>query len=575
MTEVINQLGLIFFVLVIFILIALRLRLAPVVGLLIAGAIIGPNMLGLVSQSEYIHVFAEIGSILLLFFVGIEFSIRKIAKTGLRSVFVWLIKDGFIFLLVFTVSSFFGLDRMTALILASALAISSTTFFIKLVKDRKLVNKPEANLIFTVLILEDLLAIFLLAVYSSITSGEGQIGNINIISFSILKALSVLIIAYIILERIVLAVFERLVKLKNDEIILFLSLSLAIFLSFFASSIGLTTGVGAFLAGNMLSSVKEFKRTQNTLSKFGMLFSSFFFLSIGMLINIEAMFDNIVIILVLFVLLIFGLFSSVSLSAYLSGCKSSSAVLAGLLILSIGEFSLLIAAQTRELVAPFDIISVISALVFLTALSGNILIQYNKTIEGVLMRILPTTIRKPMKHISIYFHIVLREFEPGGKVYNVFIGEAKKSVLNLILVAVIAVSGMLSYGLLTNGSSEYGTYILIATVLLGALPLVSIIYSIKKVMENASYILHKGMHTKGGDAEIAIRDASIIIIMIISAFTTIFVVAFLKLPRIFEFFFIIPLFFAVLFLWNFLITLKRITFKKTKDLYKEDKRMGS
>lgn len=571
MAQMVTEIGLIFFAAMVFMLIALRLKLPPVVGLLLAGAIIGPNVLGLVTQSEYITIFSEIGAILLLFFVGIEFSISRIAKVGLRSLAVWLVKDAFIFIFVYEISLLFGLDNVTSVVLASALAISSTTFFIKLVDERRLGGTQEANLIFVVLIIEDLLAVFLLAIYSGMAAGSSA--DASVVLVSILKAMLVITITYMVLQKIVHAVFERLAQYKSEEITIFLSLGFAIMLSFFASSIGLAPSIGAFLAGNILSSVKGFKKTQDILSKFGMLFSSFFFLSIGMLVSPAGMLQNIGMISVLFVAVAGGAFSSVYVSSYLLGYRSGPSTRSGLLILAVGEFSLLIAVQAGQIVAPFDIVSVISALVFLTALSGGILIRYEKELDAMISRIVPQKIRDSAKRVSLYLNEVIGEFEPGGSVYLTFTKESTRSVISIVFAVLVAVSAVLAYNIIEHLIPGYSQYVLAGALILEIIPVANIVLSLKKLLDSSAHAFHKAMGENLTMDDIAMRDSAIALFVFAVAMIIPLAVSLLKLPSVFGLAFVIPLGMCILFIWNLASTVRKIMFRKEMYHY-ERKRAG-
>ncbi len=572
MADMMTQLGLIFLASVVFMLFALRLRLPPVVGLLLAGAIVGPNMLGLVSRNEYINIFAEIGAILLLFFVGIEFSISKMAKTGLRSLVVWLVKDALIFVLVYEFSLLLGLGELTAVVLASALAVSSTTFFIKLVGEKNISGSAEANMIFVVLIIEDLLAVFLLAIYSGMASGGGA-SDFTSIMLSILRAMLVITIAYLVLDKVIRFLFDHLAEYKSDEIMIFLSLSFAIMMSFFATTIGLAASIGAFLAGNMLSGVKGFKKTQDTLSKFGMLFSAFFFLSIGMLVSIDGMVQNLRVILIMVAIVGGGTFGAVYVSSYLLGYRSNSATRAGLLMLAVGEFSLLIAMQTRNIVAPFDIVSVTSALVFLTALGGGILMSYEKEVDGAISMLVPQKLKDSAKRVSLYLDEVLREFEPSGSVYSTFMKVGSKSILSMVFVVLIAVSAVLSYNIMRSVFPAYADYVVGIAVVLELIPLVHIAYAVKKFMDTSAGAFHKAMGDNLALDDLAMRDSAIVFFMFAIAVIIPLAVTLLKLPSVFGMFFIVPLAISVLFVWNLAMTVKKIMFRK--EIYRyERKRAG-
>ncbi|MBU0586207.1 cation:proton antiporter, partial [Candidatus Micrarchaeota archaeon] len=344
--DVMTQIGIILLSSMLCIVIAMRFKLPPLIGLLFAGALIGPNILGIITTDnlQYIEVFAEIGAVLLLFSIGMEISIGKMAEVWLRSLTIWFVKDAVVFLLVYEASLLLGLDGvnpLVPLVLASVLTISSTTFFVKIVADRELKRASEVKSMITVLIIEDILAVFILAVYSGVAIGH-DIGAVSVL-LSVIKALVAIIVAYVILQRLINWLFRKLFVIGSSEVVVFFVLSFAMLMGFLASSFGLAPSMGAFLAGSILASVKGFKQTEETLSKLSMVFSAFFFISIGMLVDIGVMVANFQLILIVLPLLFFGILGAIATSAYLLGYRKEQAIRSGLLMLAIGEFSLIIA----------------------------------------------------------------------------------------------------------------------------------------------------------------------------------------------------------------------------------------
>lgn len=574
MAEVTIQLAIIFLSSVLCILLAIRFRLPPIVGLLLAGVVIGPNMLGFVQQSDYgyINVFAEIGAILLLFSVGIELSIGKIADVWLRSVLIWVAKDALVFVFVYEVSLLFGLadiSPMAPLALASALAISSTTFFIKLADEKGLRKTSELNTMLTVLILEDVLAVFLLAVYSGL--GAGRAADTTAILVSILRAIASITVAYVVLQRVTDAVFQRLAGVRSDEVMVFLSLSFAIMLSFFASFIGLAPSIGAFLAGSILSSTRGFKKIEGTISKFNMLFSAFFFLSIGMLVNVGSMLDNILIIAVFFVIVVLGVFCSVFASSFLLGYRSEQAVRSGLLVLAVGEFSLIIAKQTAALVRPFDIISVTAALVFLTALAGGIAVQYEKLILKRGSPLVPFWMKESASRVSLYLNSVIKELEVQGAVYKTFTKESRSAVLNLVFLVLVLISAMLAGSIVRAVLPAYEEYIYAGAALLAAFPLFSLVNGLRKLINSLAAAFHKAMGRNIALDDVLIRDSVIAALLFAFAVITPVLISLMKLPGIFGMLFLVPLALSGLFIWNLGSIVRTVMTRKTASHYERAK----
>jgi Kef-type K+ transport system membrane component KefB len=572
MPDIYTQLGVIFTLSVLFITVALRLKLPPVVGILLAGAIAGPHALGLVGSSDVIEVFAEIGAALLLFFVGLKFNMGKLANVGLRSFIIWAVKDGMVFILVYELSRLLGLDLFASLVLASALCVSSTTFFIKLVADRNLEGHQESEHIFVVLIIEDLLAVFLLAVYSGMGTGmEMDTGQLLI---SILKATIILAVTgYLVVQRIAKAVLDRIAVWNSEELMLFFSLGFALLLSIGATYIGLASSIGAFLAGNILSSLKGFnKKAQDSMEKFSMLFSLFFFLSIGMRVDIAAIAANAHIILALYVVITIGVFFSMYVASFLLGMRSEDAVRAGLLMISVGEFSLLIARQTSTLVPSFDILTICSALVFMTALTGGVLMRFDKPIDSLLSRLFPGNIREASKAISQYLNRVLADFEPPeGKVYRTFSIESKKIAVGAIALVITLICCELAYMLVAEVMPEYRLHMRIATVLIALMPAVSIIISLRKIFASLALAFHTPLDGYVQQTDMAIIYSFLALFMLLLTFLVPIMAAALSLPREFGLLFIIPLFLSLIFVWNLGSAIRRMMFRKDAYRYEMEK----
>jgi len=553
--DMLTQLGFIFLASVVFILLALRLRMPAVLGFLVAGAIIGPHGLGLVQANEFIDVFAQIGTILLLFFVGVELSINKIAEVWMRSLLIWFFKDGFVFVIVYEITLLFGLDFLQALVLASALCISSTTFFIKLSQQKEMKENKEVGVMFVVLIIEDLVAVFLLAIYSGLAIGDGV--GFESALFAFIRAILVIFITYIALQNIIKGAFERLSRYNSDELMLFLSLSTAILFSAFASFIGLTPAVGAFLAGSILSSVGEFKRTEDSLSRFGMLFSSFFFLSIGMLVDVNSMLQNIGIIVALFIGVTLSSFVSIFSSTYIMGSRGKNAVLSGILMLTVGEFSLIIAGATKSLVAPFDIVSVSAALVFLTALNAGIAVQYRELIDSKLTEIIPPHIKENAKRFSVYFSTVIAEFDVNGSVHNTLAKGIKEIVINLAFSFLIIFFSIFISVVAHRISFPFAQYSFVL-MLPAIYPIAMIIRQLRLQFEAVAKAFNKLFEENYELCDVAARDIEIAFSMILFAFAIPFIVALLRLPKPFGFFFVVPLGISLLFVWNIVSVYKKL-----------------
>ena len=151
---------------------SIRLRQPYVVGLLIFGMLAGPHVFGTVSDEGLISTFSELGAILMLFTVGIEFSISRIIKSGMRAVLITAFKMGLLFLFGYEAALHFGFDLTGALVAGTMLSITSTAIMFKTVTEKGMAKNKTMPLLFSMLIVEDLVAVAALTFFSSLGAGS-------------------------------------------------------------------------------------------------------------------------------------------------------------------------------------------------------------------------------------------------------------------------------------------------------------------------------------------------------------------------------------------------------------------
>lgn len=415
------------------VLLATRLGLPSVLGVLLFGSLIGPNALGLVKGTETISLLAELGAILLLFFIGIEFNLDKIAKYGLRATLVFILKFGVVFLITYITALLMDFTIFDALVLGVILSFSSTAIFARLISDAILHDQEESRLMGAVLILEDVVAIFMLTLLSQMRSSAAL--SLTSIVLSTMVSLLVLSFSYVVLRWLVQHLSLWLEE-KNIEAQLFSALSLCALLASLAAAFGLSPSIGAFLAGSVFSSIPVFRRIEHALYQLILLFSAFFFFSIGMLVNPVFLLASFGILLVFGSINLLAKFLSVSLSTYLLGFESRSAVFSALLMLTVSEFALLIAVQTTPF-SSFDFVSFSAALMFLSTLGTALLYPREASINAWLSARAPAGAKTPLKNLSLYMGDLIRRFEPGGSFYEAFIAHSSQLLFYIALFILI------------------------------------------------------------------------------------------------------------------------------------------
>ena len=378
---------------------ATRFKQPSVLGVLIAGAIVGPNALGLIQNKDVMGIAIEIGAILLLFLVGIEFSVKKLFNLGLTAVLIAIIKLGIVFLIGYVTSILFGLSGLAALLIGVLLSVTSTVIFLKILEQKGISYRGEISLLIAVLIIEDIFGVFALTFFSSLSSNAQLTPFIIIIK--LILSLSLIAIVYFALLRVSGPTMSWLSRYSTEETITFIAIGLCAGMAYIAHLIGLSTAVGAFLAGNIASSLKNAEAFEKAIHPFILIFTSLFFFSIGTIVNFGSIFSNIGLVLVLFVVSILFKFLGTGFSMYLlSDTDGKGAVFSGLAMVSLGEFSLLIAQEGNKMGLGIDFVSITAIIILLSSVVMSLSVTKITPVYNLLNYLLPKGIRYDMRAAS-------------------------------------------------------------------------------------------------------------------------------------------------------------------------------
>jgi len=380
---------------------AVRFKQPSILGVLIAGSIVGPNALGLIEHESLIEIAIEIGAILLLFLVGIEFSIKKLFNLGLKAVLIATIKIGVLFFVGHTISMLFGLNGLAALFIGVLLSITSTVIFLKILEQKGLLYKTEVSLLTAVLIIEDIFGVFALTFFSSLSS-NAELSAIVVI-IKLVLALSLIGMVYFALLRLSEPTINWMSKYSTEDTITFIAIGLCAGMAYIAHLIGLSTAVGAFLAGNIVSSLKNAEAFEKAIHPFILTFTSLFFFSIGTVVNFSAILSSIWLVLVLFAASIIFKFLATGFSMYLfSDTGGRGAVFSGLAMISLGEFSLLIAKEGNQMGLGVDFVSITAIIIFLSSLLMSLSVDKSSNCYDLVHNLLPKGIKHDMGIASSY-----------------------------------------------------------------------------------------------------------------------------------------------------------------------------
>lgn len=320
-----------------------KIRQPVVLGYLLAGAVIGPYTPPhiLVSDIPNIQILSELGVIFLMFSLGLEFSFHKLTRVGFSAGITGLLEVVFMLLIGLATGRAIGWSFHDSLFLGAALAISSTTIIIKALEELKLNRKRFAEIIFGVLIIEDLLAILLLVGLSTIVATN------NIFSSEIIVAAAKLILVvgswFLIGYFLVPSLFRKIEPYANEEILTIVSIGLCLALVSIAAYFHYSTALGAFIMGSILAETPLVHRIEQLIRPIRNIFAAVFFVSIGMLIDPILIWNQLPLVGLLCVVTIVGKLVITGGGAFLTGQNVNNSLRIGFSMAQIGEFSFIIA----------------------------------------------------------------------------------------------------------------------------------------------------------------------------------------------------------------------------------------
>jgi CPA2 family monovalent cation:H+ antiporter-2 len=322
-----------------------RFGLVPIVGFLLAGVVIGPNALGLVRDRELVDAAAEVGVILLLFTIGIEFSLQKLARIK-RLIFVGGgLQVGLATLLTMGVLTLFGVDWRAGLFTGFLVALSSTAIVLKLLGDRGESNEPQGQVGLGLLIFQDL-AIIVMVLLVPLLSGSG--GSAAGIAWALAKAGAIIACVLIFARRLMPRMLEMVARTCSPELFLLTVIAICFGTAYLTSLAGVSLSLGAFLAGLLVSESRFSEHALSEIMPLQILFSATFFVSVGMLLDLSFLVQNLPLVLAVVALVLVVKVATTGVSVLALGHGLPVAAASGLMLAQVGEFSFVLERAGRE-----------------------------------------------------------------------------------------------------------------------------------------------------------------------------------------------------------------------------------
>lgn len=319
-----------------------KLKLPTILGFLATGIAFGPYGFGLIKASHDIEILSEIGVILLLFIIGLEFSLASLAKIK-KVVFIGgasqvLLTIGAV--VAATTSLGFALNE--SLFIGFLVSLSSTAIVLSLLQSSGMINSPHGKIALGVLIFQDIIVVPMMLL-TPMLAGEG--GNIWIeLGLLVAKAGAVIIAVLISARYLVPKLLQAIVKTRSRELFIISIVVICFAVAWITSSIGLSLALGAFMAGLTISESEYSHQATGLIIPFREIFSSFFFVSIGMLLDIGFFVENIVLVLLITAAVFVLKFMIIVFSSGILGFPFRTSLLSGFTLFQVGEFAFILAA---------------------------------------------------------------------------------------------------------------------------------------------------------------------------------------------------------------------------------------
>lgn len=366
-----------------------------VLGYIVAGLLAGPyiHIFPTVADRENISLWAEIGVVFLLFGLGLEFSFKKLMNVG-ATAFITAGTEVITMLIVgYWTGHLLGWSNMDAIFLGGMLSMSSTTIIIKAFNDLGLRNQRFTGIVFGTLVVEDLVAILMMVLLSTLAVSKGFAGKEMI--ESVFKVVFFLILWFLVGVFLIPAFLKRVRKLINDETLLIIALGLCLGMVVIATKTGFSAALGAFIMGSILAETVEAEHIEHIITPVKDLFGAIFFVSVGMLINPAILVKYAGPVLLITFITIVGKAIFSSCGVLLSGQSLKTSIRSGFSLAQIGEFAFIIAGLGVSLhVLDVFVSPIIVAVSVITTFTTPYFIRLSEPFAGWVYRKLPDKVRE-------------------------------------------------------------------------------------------------------------------------------------------------------------------------------------
>ena len=378
-----------------------RINQPLVLGYILAGFITGPNFnfFPTISDSTNISAWSEIGVIFLLFALGLEFSFYKLKSVGSTAGIATVVEIGGMLAVGYAAGMLLGWNHMDSLFLGGMLSMSSTTIIIKAFDDLKLRAERFTEVVFGILIVEDIAGIIMMVLLATMAVATTNVSSLELL-LSIGRLLFFLVLWFVLGMYLVPSFFKWAREFMNDETLVIVSIGLCLGMVVIATKLGFSSALGAFIMGSLIAEAPSAEKIEHLIAPIKDLFGAVFFVSVGMLVNPSLLLEQALPILVLVLATIIGKLLFSTLGVLASGQSLATSVHCGFSLAQIGEFSFIIAALGMSLGVISDFLyPIIVAVSVITTFTTPFCIQIAEPVYQKLTHLLP---RSTLVRLSRY-----------------------------------------------------------------------------------------------------------------------------------------------------------------------------
>ena len=323
-----------------------QIRIPTIVGFLLTGVLAGPHGLGLVGAIREVELLSEVGVVLLLFTIGIEFSLNRLLQIKRSVLAGGMLQVSLTIAVVFAVARQTGQPTGEAIFMGFLVALSSTAIVLKLTQERAEIDSPHGRTTLGILIFQDIIIVPMILVTPLLA---GTTENLTVNSLVLItKGIGIVALAIVCARWLVPRFLYQIARTRSRELFLLTIVVICFAVAWLTSSIGLSLSLGAFLAGLIISESEYSHQALGSILPFRDVFMSFFFVSIGMLLDITFLFQHLGLILLITAVVLSLKAIIAGSAALLLGLQMRTAILVGLALSQIGEFSFILSKTGIE-----------------------------------------------------------------------------------------------------------------------------------------------------------------------------------------------------------------------------------